>query len=335
MKKKLKAGVIGLGVGRQHLKAYLESKHIDNDVAICDFDKIKLSKIKKEFNLKNNIFTEWKQLLDLNLDIISICTYDNYHYKQIKAFLGKGTHIFVEKPMVLEKKHLIQIKKLISKKKVIIYSNLILRKYPRFIYIKKLIKSQSIGRIFAIDCGYIHFIKDKLENGWRGKISNYSTILGGGIHLIDLVTWLIGKLPNKVFSMSNKLSLEKKKKKLNDDTTFTLLKYKDGMICRCLSSFSLIHPKLHHLKIYGTKGTIENTNEAIKIYMKNKKKDKVIKINYPGVTKGAMIEDFINQINKKNFNKKNFKDISDTLDICFSALNSIKNNKVNKIKYIF
>ena len=98
MKKKLKAGVIGLGVGRQHLKAYLESKYIDNDVAICDFDKIKLSKITKEFNLKNNIFTEWKQLLKLNLDIISICTYDNYHYEQIKEFIGKGTHIFVEKP---------------------------------------------------------------------------------------------------------------------------------------------------------------------------------------------------------------------------------------------
>ena len=47
IEKKLKAGVIGFGVGREHAKAYRDSPFCDL-VSICDFSDEKMRSIKDE-----------------------------------------------------------------------------------------------------------------------------------------------------------------------------------------------------------------------------------------------------------------------------------------------
>ena len=72
----LKVGVIGLGVGLHHLKAYHNNKNC-KILAICDFDKNKLIKAKKKY--PKTIFTSNPDELFSNkeLDIISIASFDN------------------------------------------------------------------------------------------------------------------------------------------------------------------------------------------------------------------------------------------------------------------
>ena len=46
---------------------------------------------------------------------------------------------------------------------------------------------------------------DKLTKGWRGKVKDYSVILGGGIHLLDLILSLKRSKVMEVYTQTNKI----------------------------------------------------------------------------------------------------------------------------------
>ena len=91
-----------------------------------------------------------------------------------------------------ESKELKKIYELIKKNKGIkMTSNLVLRVNSLFKNFKKKIIRK---KIFYIEADYIWGRYNKLF-GWRSKVKEYSLTLGGAIHMIDLVCWLIGSRP--------------------------------------------------------------------------------------------------------------------------------------------
>ena len=61
-------------------------------------------------------------------------------------------------------------------------------------------KNISKDDVISIEADYLWGRKYKLEE-WRSKLKNYSIILGAGIHMIDLVMWLINSRPLCVQSL--------------------------------------------------------------------------------------------------------------------------------------
>ena len=83
MKKKLfKAGVIGLGVGMHHFQAL---KNHPNCIVkkVYDFDKLKKFNFKKKFPNIDFVKNENEIFQDKEISIVSIASYDNFHYYQI------------------------------------------------------------------------------------------------------------------------------------------------------------------------------------------------------------------------------------------------------------
>ena len=134
--KKISAGIIGFGIGQKHFEAIHNYKNAKVKV-ICEKNLKKLKYIKKLFpkikitNNENDIF------LDRDINLVTIASYDNYHYSQILKSITNKKNIIVEKPMCLNLKHLQNIKKLILKSNVKIMSNMVLRVNDLFINIKK------------------------------------------------------------------------------------------------------------------------------------------------------------------------------------------------------
>ena len=56
-----------------------------------------------------------------------------------------------------------------------------------FKYVLNQIRAGKFGKIYYFEGDYLYGRLKKLTNGWRGADVNYSVILGGGIHLIDLM----------------------------------------------------------------------------------------------------------------------------------------------------
>jgi len=267
-KKKLNVGIIGLGVGEQHLIGFRRSKHIDK-IGVFDVDEKKTKKIQKSYkNIK--IYQSENELLnDPDIDIISIASFDQYHFRQIKRALKNNKHIFCEKPICTKYSDFEEIKELLKKSKIVMTTNTILRTSPRFLDLKRRISQNYFGDIYLIELDYNYGRLHKLIDGWRGKIKDFSVMLSGGIHMIDLLLWFVEKMPKKIFGFSNNINTAKTKIKC-DDNSIAILKFNNKLIAKVSSNFGCVYPHFHKVNIYGTKASFEQTYNG-QFFLKKKK----------------------------------------------------------------
>jgi len=321
MKQELSAAIIGLGVGKQHIKGY--QQHPNSRVlSVCDLSKKKLSNIAKEYP-DFEITTNADDIFNNpGIDIVSIASYDNYHYDHIIKAIKKNKHVFVEKPLCLyehEAKHIYTL--LLENKNIKLSSNLILRKSPRFLYLRELIHSQELGEIFYIEGDYNYGRLEKIVNGWRGKIEFYSVVYGGGVHIIDLIHWLTSEKIVEVTAYGNNIASQKTSFKFND-MVVCIFKFSNGMIGKMSVNFGCVYPHFHALSVYGTKATFQNTKDFGLLFTSTNSDatPKTIYAPYPGTHKSDLIYSFIESILANDPTKMEVtpKDVFDTMAVCFA-----------------
>tara|TARA_B100000965_G_scaffold403611_1_gene432162 strand:- start:103 stop:1095 length:993 start_codon:yes stop_codon:yes gene_type:complete len=322
---KINIGIIGLGVGFKHYKNLKNNKYcIINSV--CDFDKKKLDQIKDEKIIKTKNSKLITSSKDVNLVII--CSYDNYHFQHVCESINNNKHVFVEKPFCMNSKELKIIKEILKRKKNIkIGTNLHLKHAPQFQILNKKIKNKQFGNIYHFSGEYNYSRYYKLQYGWRGKINYYSVLLGGAIHLIDIMVNNLGDNIAKVMAIGNKIASSKKKFKHYDFVTCLIKFKKPDIIAKITANFGSNGPHNHYLRIDGTKQTfVQNFPDQIyftgkdnnfkMIKSKIKKNEYYIKI---------YIDKFIDEIvlNKKNNTKNIFK----VLEIIFALEESLEKER--------
>ena len=335
MKNRINVGVIGLGVGAKHARVLYSNKKV-NLVTLCDFDNKKINLYKKIF--KNCKFTTNPDDIfkNPNIDIVSIASYDNFHAKHILQAIKYNKHFFVEKPFCLNINELNKIcLNLKKKKKIIFYSNLVLRSNPAFMDLKKRIKKKTTGDIYYCEGDYNYGRINKILYGWRGQIPFYSVILGGAIHLIDLIVWLSNKKIQYVTAEGNKISTNNTNFK-NYDLVSALLKFKDGMIAKVTSNFASVTPHHHILSVYGTKSTFFYNNKVIKFY---KSRDdlnlKKVNSNFSNEHKSEILNSFIDSVYyQKDLKIVRENEIINLMSVCFAIEKSLKTKRWEKVKYI-
>ncbi len=97
----LRAAAIGVGsLGRHHARNYAELANEGRlDFAgVCDIDIDTAGRIAA--GLGASVHTDWRELLD-EIDLVSIATPTETHREIACAFLERGVHVLVEKPMAL------------------------------------------------------------------------------------------------------------------------------------------------------------------------------------------------------------------------------------------
>ena len=137
------AAIIGSGIGLKHLDAMDGYKSVKVKI-ICEKDNERAKILKKKFPKIKIIKNENKIFNDKSIKLVSIASYDNYHYKQILKCISKNKHIIVEKPFCLSHKELRNIYLLLKKKRNIKFlSNLVLRVNDLFRGIKKIVNKKN------------------------------------------------------------------------------------------------------------------------------------------------------------------------------------------------
>ena len=334
--KRLRAGIIGLGVGEQHVKAYLRNPHC-NVVAICDFSEAKLALAEKEYP---GIFLT-KNAQDLisnqDIDIISIASYDDAHAAQVISSLNAGKHVFVEKPLCQTLNQALQIKQVLDAQKIPLKlgCNLILRQAPLYKWLKDQIQQGIFGHIYAFDGEYLYGRLHKITDGWRNTVVDYSVMEGGGIHMIDLMLWLTTQRPKTVYSAGNRLCSEGTEFRNNDFAT-SILQFDSGMIGRITANFGCFHRHQHVIRIYGTKATFFYDDAGPRLHKSRDPDIMAQPVNLSPLpeTKGDLIPEFVSAILTE-------KDITDETQMIFDGISisatsdrAIKTRKQELIEYI-
>lgn len=332
----LRVGVIGLGVGEQHVQALIKHPHAQV-TALCDLDAQKLKSVGERYGV-SYLANEAEQILtDSNIDVVSIASYDNYHAQQIILALQNNKHVFVEKPLCLFEAEAREIKAELNKRPQLrLSSNLILRKSPRFIDLKNRIKADELGRVFYVEGDYNYGRIHKITEGWRGTIPFYSVMYGGGVHIVDLLQWLIEDEIVEVSAFGNKIATENTAFRYND-TVVSILQFKNGVIGKIAANFGCVYPHFHKLSLYGTSATFENAWPDALLYQSREYNNPPLKLAtpYPGVAKGDLIEDFIRSIMDPSIQETvTIQDIFKTMSVCFAMEKAVKANGKIEVEQI-
>lgn len=333
--RKLKAGIIGLGVGESHIQGY--ESHPGCEVAVlCDLSEEKLKTAGQKYSGKRLTRDANEVLKDPDIQIVSIASYDNDHYDQIAKAIESGKHIFVEKPVCLNAKELKGIRRLLkANPRVRISSNLILRRTPRFLYLKQAIRDGVFGKLFHMEGDYFYGRIHKITEGWRGKIPFYSVFYGGGIHMVDLLLWLTGDKVTEVAAAGNRIASEGSQFKYNDFTA-ALLKFKSGMTAKISSNFGCVVPHFHGLEIYGTQASFWNGPEHGTLFESRDPKAAPRKITqiYPGAQKGDLLPDFIDSIVKGKEPEVSAEDVFKVMSVCLAVEKASNESGWVQVEYI-
>ena len=75
---KIRVGVIGLGIGRHHIRGY-QSHPAAEVVAITDLDEPRLAEIGAEYGVQQRYTSTDEMLAKAELDVVSVATPNNLH----------------------------------------------------------------------------------------------------------------------------------------------------------------------------------------------------------------------------------------------------------------
>lgn len=333
--KRLRAGVIGLGVGERHIEGYQSHPHCEV-VALCDFSDEKLSMAKTRYPGIRLTKQADEVLQDPEIDVVSIATYDNYHYEQIVQAINHNKHIFVEKPLCLYENEAADIRRLLQGKPLLrMSSNLILRMAPRFRLLKQMITDGKMGKLFYAEGDYNYGRLHKITDGWRGKLDFYSVVYGGGVHIIDLLLWLTGDRVVEVAAYGNNLSSAGSSFRYND-MVVSILKFESGMIAKIAANFGCVFPHFHALSIYGTKATFVNGLKYATLFESRDpaQAGRIIRTSGRARHEGELVYNFVDSILNHSQAEVTEEDIFKTMSVCFAIEKATHQSGSVVVRYI-
>jgi len=335
MKKRiLNVAVIGLGVGKSHVDFYNKSK-LCNLKIVCDFNKRKIINFKKKYKGILATYNSDDIFKDSSIDLVSIASYDTFHYEQILKCFKYKKNFFVEKPICKSEKELIKIKKLYlqNNKKIKFSSNFVLRGNRNIIQIKKKLFNFKEEKIFYIEGDYNYGRIEKIIKGWRSKENNYSINLGGAIHIIDLFRWLSKTKIVEVSAVANKIITKKTNFKYNDFSTASI-KFANNLIGRINANFGGVIPHNHQIKIFTNKRTFFYSFNKLLIFSSRKKEIQPKSFLKNSYDKEFVLNSFVSHLFYKKKLQVTPEDIFESMSIAFAIDKSIKSKKWIKVKYI-
>ena len=148
---KIKIGIIGCGgiANGKHMPSYKNLADEAEMVAFCDIIEERAQKANVEYAAgKGKVFTDYKKLLQEDLDAVCVCTPNVSHSEITVAALNAGKHVICEKPMAInyeEAKAMLDAKAKSGKILTIGYQN---RYRPEVKYLKEEAEKGTFGEIY-------------------------------------------------------------------------------------------------------------------------------------------------------------------------------------------
>ncbi len=152
--KKLRVGIIGTGgIAHSHARAYLQMEDVQI-VGGADIVPGKARKFLDEFELNSaKDFEDHEELLKMDLDAVSVCTYNTTHAVCTINALNKGVHVLCEKPMSVTLSDAKAMDAAAKKSGKILTIGFQPRYDPNMLMIKDIIQSGTLGKVYYVQTG--------------------------------------------------------------------------------------------------------------------------------------------------------------------------------------
>ncbi|MFB3902442.1 MAG: Gfo/Idh/MocA family protein [Acidobacteriota bacterium] len=257
--RKVKFGLIGAGWIGSHHGANVARNSGAELVAVADTRPEKAAAFVRECGLSARVSGDYQQLLqDPDIDAVIVASPNALHAEQAVAAAEAGKHIYLEKPMAINVGDCRRVAQAISRAGVKCAMGYHRRFNPLYQYAKQLQGEGKLGEIVFAESDYVHYIPGDWDIWeWLGKESVAGSLIHAGAgHSVDLLRYYCGEVAEvgcfKDVRMPRKIALE------TEDIAAIILRFESGALARLLMFLGPITPFTFTLRLFGTKGTLDN-----------------------------------------------------------------------------
>lgn len=252
-------GLIGLGIGQQHLLGY-QNKDL-RVAAICDKDEERLHHAGDRFGI-NKRYTRIADLIaDSDVDIVDMAVHPWIRSPIVSAAAQAGKHIFCQKPFSMTMQQAVEMVEICEKHNVQLMVNQNSCFVPGFLAIEPYINSEHLGEIYhiSITC-----------NGFYTSYPGKHLIPVMQVHHISLVHKWFGEFES-VYCQAHG---HDRSVEAGETMSVTLFRCRNGTkgLLSCNWSFlansghNLQHPH-EEIRIQGTKGAIYGNSTDMTVHL--------------------------------------------------------------------
>ena len=232
MQKQLRAGVIGSGfMARVHSRAIRDAGH--QVVAIASSSKESAAKAASQLNIAKH-FDTWQELVASDLvDVIHVCTPNEFHAEMAIAAAKANKHIICEKPISISYEEALEIQNEVQASGVGFAIPFAYRFYPVVREIRARISNGQSGPIHLMHGAYLQdWLATPDSNNWR-----VDSVTGGlsrafadiGTHWCDLMEFVSGdRITSLIANTSSVYKSRGGKEVLTEDAATILFETETG-----------------------------------------------------------------------------------------------------------
>ena len=256
--KQIKVGVIGYGwVAGAHIAAINGTLQAEV-TAIYSSRQLDETEVSRKHASSIQCYTDLKEMLATDIDVVSICSYPYEHAAQAVAAAKAGKHLIIEKPLALNARDLQRIEEAVAKAGVKTCVCFECRYSSQFLSTKAVIDRGLLGQIHYGEIDYYHGI-----GPWYGqfrwntrKDAGGSSLLSAGCHALDALLLCMGSDVESVTSLATKSKNKDFAKYEYPTTSVTILNFKDGRVGKCASVIDCLQPYYFHVQLVGSEGSL-------------------------------------------------------------------------------
>lgn len=232
----LKVAIIGTGaISSSHIEGYLQFEERCQIVALCDLYPEKAEAKREQYGLDAKVVQDYKELLEDDIDIVSVCTPPFMHAPVTIDFLNAGSHVIVEKPMAASLEEcdaMIEAAEKSGKVLSVIAQN---RFRNPVMKLKSVLDSGMAGHILhaQVDSfwwrGHCYY-----DLWWRGtwEKEGGGPTLNHAVHHMDALLWMLGR-PSEIQAYMSNVAHDNAEV---EDLSIAMLRYPNGSLGQITSS---------------------------------------------------------------------------------------------------
>lgn len=190
---KIKVGIVGAGnISHLHIAGYRALDNVEL-YAVCDINGERATACAQRYGIPH-VFSDYNEMLKLReLDAVSVCTWNSVHAPATIAALKAGKHVLCEKPMAMNTAQALEMQRAAEEAGKILMIGFVRRFGNDTRIIKDFIDSGMLGDIYYSKATYLR--RAGFPGGWFGDKSRSGggPLIDLGVHVIDLVRYLMGK----------------------------------------------------------------------------------------------------------------------------------------------
>jgi predicted dehydrogenase len=331
----LRYAIIGFGgLGKIHGNNLLKLENERGGIKLCAIANSDLNAVTQTTRLnignvstddidfsKYNLYTDYKELIDKEKPDFVVCALPTYLHEEVAVYaLSHGADVYSEKPMAISKLQCQNMVDTALKYGRRLMIGQCLRFFNEYIKCREIIKSGVYGKVVRAEFSRKSPLPQWSFQNWMLDVNKSGgCIIDMHVHDVDVINWYFGK-PKSVISYSTHHMAE-------CESIYSTFEYEDKIITAA-ADWGL--PSKFNFKakfnMVFEKAFVEFENSEFTVYTE----DSAEKIQLP-----SNVDYFYNEIKEyvdcilsgKDFVTVPLSSVSDSMDIVFAEIDSIRENK--------